>query len=251
MTYSSGRSRLPSKIPAYRSNARPALKAKLGSRGKIHERVCHGLIASSCSQRQIVDADASVTPRSITSRCSSVRENRPSGRPCVTGSSHAIALTSATCCGGKTARATRARLVLQTIQAIVEEPPSPLADDPGRRVQSGCDLGVMQPLGGIEHDPRALDFLPRTLLRPRDPDQLATLVLAEFDPVTGPARHHQQLQRTPPDSFTDSDAYFRTRLLALGQLRLQPDQHLDRHRVGAAQDRQVERDEVAEQDERH
>jgi len=34
------------------------LKAKSGSRGKIHERTCQGLIASSCSQRQIVDADA-------------------------------------------------------------------------------------------------------------------------------------------------------------------------------------------------
>jgi len=49
------------------------------------------LIASSCSQRQIVDADASVIPRSITSRCSSAREKRPNGRPCTTGSSHAIA----------------------------------------------------------------------------------------------------------------------------------------------------------------
>jgi len=28
-------------------------------RGKIQERVCHGLIASSCSQRQIVEADTS------------------------------------------------------------------------------------------------------------------------------------------------------------------------------------------------
>ena len=52
-------------------------------------------MASSCSQRQIVEADAWHTPRSITSRCSSVREQRPSGRPCVAGSSQAIALTSA------------------------------------------------------------------------------------------------------------------------------------------------------------
>src|SRR3954451_14241249 len=168
MTYSSGLSRLPSKILAYGSSAGPAFSGKFGSRGKIHDLVCHGLIASSCSQRQIVVVEASVTPRSITSRCSSVREKRPSGRPCVAGSSHAIALTSATCCGGKTARATLARLVLQTIQAIVEQPPSPLADHPGRRVQSSCHLAVMQPLGAIEHDPRALDFLPRTLLRPRD-----------------------------------------------------------------------------------
>src|SRR4051794_12374889 len=104
MTYSSGRSRRASKTRAYRSSTRPALAANSGSRRKIHDRVCHGLIASSRSQRQIVVADASVTPRSMTSRCSSVREKRPSGSPCVAGNSHAIALTSATCCGGKTAR---------------------------------------------------------------------------------------------------------------------------------------------------
>ena len=39
-----------------------------GSVGKIHERYCHGLIASSRSHRTIVDADASLIPRSITSR---------------------------------------------------------------------------------------------------------------------------------------------------------------------------------------
>jgi hypothetical protein len=39
-----------------------------GSRGKIHERCCHGFKAALCSQREIVDADASVTARSITSR---------------------------------------------------------------------------------------------------------------------------------------------------------------------------------------
>src|SRR3954465_1305242 len=172
MTYSSGRSRRASKTRAYRSSTRPALAANSGSRRKIHDLVCHGLIASSCSQRQIVVADASVTPRSITSRCSSVREKRPSGRPCVTGSSHAIALTSATCCGGKTARTTRARLVLEPVQAISKEAPSPLTDDPRRRVYPRRDLGVKQPVGGVQHDPRPLDFLPRTLLGPRDPRQL-------------------------------------------------------------------------------
>jgi len=102
-----------------------------------------------------------VTPRSITSRCSSVRENRLSGSPCASGSSHAIALTSATCCGGKTARATRALLVLQPIQALLGEPSSPLPDNPRRRIQSRRDLGVVCSLGGIEHDPRALDVTER------------------------------------------------------------------------------------------
>jgi hypothetical protein len=40
---------------------------------KIQERCCHGFKASSCSQHQIVEADASVSLRWITSRCGSAR----------------------------------------------------------------------------------------------------------------------------------------------------------------------------------
>src|SRR4051795_12151971 len=198
MTYSSGRSRRASKTRAYRSSTRPALAANSGSCRKIHDRVCHGLIASSRSQRQIVVADASVTPRSMTSRCSSVREKRPSGSPCVAGNSHAIALTSATCCGGKTARATRARLVLKPIQPIVEEAPSPLPHDPGGRIQPRGDLGIGNTRGGVQHDPRPLNLLPRPLLSPRHPRQLAALTLAELDLVTGRARHRSITSPCPP-----------------------------------------------------
>src|SRR3954469_381143 len=198
MTYSSGRSRRASKTRAYRSSTRPALASNSGSRRKIHDRVCHGLIASSRSQRQIVVADASVTPRSMTSRCSSVREKRPSGSPCEAGNSHAIALTSATCCGGKTARATRARLVLKPNQPIVEEAPSPLPHDPGGRIQPRGDLGIGNTRGGVQHDPRPLNLLPRPLLRPRHPRQLAALTLAELDLVTGRARHRSITSPCPP-----------------------------------------------------
>jgi hypothetical protein len=130
-----------------------------------------------------------VTPRSITNRCSSSRENFDSGRPLVAGSSHAIALTSATCCGGKTARATRARLVLQTLKAIMKEPSSPLPNDPRGRVQPGRDLRVRQPLHGIEHDPRALHILEGQLLRTSTTDKLSALLLGELDPVLGRACH--------------------------------------------------------------
>ena len=75
--------------------------------GKIQERCCHGLSASSASQRAIVEADAAQTPRSITSRCSSAREKRESGTPSVRGSSQAIAFTCATSSGGKTPRTAR------------------------------------------------------------------------------------------------------------------------------------------------
>jgi hypothetical protein len=154
------------------------------------------LIASSCSQRQIVDADASVTPRSITNRCSSVREKRPNGQPCVAGNSRAIAFTSATCSGGKTARATRARLVLQPLKTVLGEPSSPTPDQPRRSIQPCGDLGVMQTISGIEHDPRPLHLLEGQLLRPGSALKHDPLVIAELNPVTRSAR------------------YFRTRLLA-------------------------------------
>jgi hypothetical protein len=160
------------------------------------------LIASSCSQRQIVAADASVTPRSITNRCSSVRENRPSGRPCDSGSSHAIALTSATCSGGKTARSTRPRPVAQPLQTMLGESSSPATDQTGRAIKARRDLGVGQPIGGIQHDPRALDVLERQLLRTRRPLKHRALILAKLDPVTGRARHPQQIQHPHPDPFT-------------------------------------------------
>jgi hypothetical protein len=130
------------------------------------------LIASSESQRQIVDAEASQTARSITSRCSSVRVKRDSGSPTVAGSSQAIALTSATCSGGKTARATRARPVPEPVEAILKKAPSPLPHDPRRGVKPNGDLGVGQPVGGIERDARALDLAPRPLLSASDALQL-------------------------------------------------------------------------------
>jgi hypothetical protein len=126
------------------------------------------LIASSQSQRQIVEADASQTARSTTSRCSSVRVKRDSGRPWVAGSSQQVALTSATCSGRKTARATRARPVNESLQAILEEAPAPLADDPSGGVEANGNHGVREPIGRIERDARALNLAPGPLLSSGD-----------------------------------------------------------------------------------
>jgi len=73
-------------------------------------------------------------------------------------------------------------------------------------VSSRPAISVSCSPSAVEHDPGPLNLLPRTLLSPRDPDQLGTLLITEFDPVTGRARHHHQVQRAPPGSFTDSDA---------------------------------------------
>jgi hypothetical protein len=130
------------------------------------------LSASSWSQRQIVEAEASVTPRSTTSRCSSVRVKRDSGRPWVAGSSQAIALTSATCSGGKTARATRARLVAQPVEALFAESSPPLRDDLRVAVEPTGDLLVLHPRGRVEDQARPLDLAPRQRRRPRTPLEL-------------------------------------------------------------------------------
>jgi hypothetical protein len=74
----------------------PARSANRGSRGKIHERCCHGRIASSDSQRQTVTPlICSTIPRVIASRASSLADQRDSGTPCSAGSAHASAITSA------------------------------------------------------------------------------------------------------------------------------------------------------------
>jgi hypothetical protein len=107
-----------------------------------------------------------------------VRLKRPSGRPWTAGSSQAIALTSATCSGGKTARAPRAWFIAQPIEALGVKASSPMADDPGRGVKTGRDLGVGLAFGGVEDDPGALDLAPGTLLGAGDSPQLAALLLA-------------------------------------------------------------------------
>src|ERR671922_780355 len=197
-TNSPGPSRRPAKRRWYRSSTRPALAAKAGSRTNSQERCCQGLIASSASQRQIVEAEASVTPRSITSRCSSAREKRPSGTPWVTGSSQAIALTWATCSGGKTARATRARLVDEPPETIGGESSSPAPDTARRGVEPARDLGVGHPSRGVEHDPRPLHVLERQLLGPGAALQHPELLVGELDPISGRACHRPTISRARP-----------------------------------------------------
>jgi hypothetical protein len=110
------------------------------------------LIASSESQRPIVEADASETPRSTTNRCSSEREKRDSGTPWSLGSSHAIAFTWATSCGGKTARAARARSVAQSLKALLEEASSPAPDDLGTQVEPARELDIVETVRRVEDE---------------------------------------------------------------------------------------------------
>src|SRR5215211_759350 len=117
------------------------------------------------------------------SRCSSVREKRPSGRSCTAGNSHATATTSATCSGGKTARATRARLIPQPLDALLAEPSSPLRHDLRVAIAAHRDVLVLQPLGRIEDQPGALHIPVGQRRRTSATLKLTTILIAELDPV--------------------------------------------------------------------
>jgi hypothetical protein len=93
MTNSPGVRGRPANRRWYKSSTTSALAAKLGARGKIHERYCHGLIGSSASQRHRVVIETSPTnPLLSSSSRSSARLHLLSGTPRVAGSSQATAL---------------------------------------------------------------------------------------------------------------------------------------------------------------
>jgi hypothetical protein len=72
---------------------------------------------------------------------------RESGRFWLAGSSHAIALTSMTSCGGKTSGASAARLVGEAFEALLEEALSPFAHDLPGQVELLADDLVLEPVG--------------------------------------------------------------------------------------------------------
>jgi hypothetical protein len=156
--------------------------------GKTQERCCQGLSASSRSQRAIVEADASQKPRSITSRCSSAREKRDSGRPCCLGSAQAIAFTSAICSGGKTARAARALSILEPGQPLLEETLPPAPNHLRRRLEPPRDFGIAQPVGAVQDHLRPLHHLVRQRvtrdLLPAGVDRLGRDVFVDLSQVS-------------------------------------------------------------------
>ncbi len=132
------------------------------------------------------------------------------------GSSQAIAFTSATCSGGKTARAPRARSVLEPLQALLMKAPSPAADDPRRGVEPRRDLNVGLAFGRVENDPCPLDLAPGALLRAGDPLKLRAVLVAELDLVAGWACHAAEIRRGRQLSFKNSGQNFWRCLLVLG-----------------------------------
>jgi len=97
------------------------------------------------------------------------------------GSSHAIALTSATCSGGEAARATHAFLVTQPIKALVVKAFSPPADKLGHHLQPPPDLNIAHPLRRVQNKLRALHFPMRPRVARRTMLELGALLLAQHD----------------------------------------------------------------------
>src|SRR5918994_1700218 len=107
-TRSPGPNGRPSQSPAYRSNTRAALTAKSGARTEIQDRCCHGLSASSVSQRRTEAAETVRWQRMASSRAISGQLHRDSGTSCSAGNAHANAMASARtagpCTGGRPLR---------------------------------------------------------------------------------------------------------------------------------------------------
>ena len=154
MTYSSSPSRRPFHRRAYRSRTRPALGPKPGSRGKIHDRHCHGLITSSSRIRRTVEADSDpTTSRSTASWAISAQVHAEIGRPRSAGNEHAIAFTSAATTGENTrGRPLRGRSAKPLSRPAANRPPT-LADRVERDAQAGRDRRVRLLRRGGQHDP--------------------------------------------------------------------------------------------------
>jgi hypothetical protein len=98
-------------------------------------------------------------------------------------------LTCATCCGGKTTRATRPRSILKTSHPLAREATSPAPNDLGRAIEPRRDLDIAQPVRRIEHQLGPLHDLVRQRVASRPTLELDALLGAQDD-LCGAASHH-------------------------------------------------------------
>jgi hypothetical protein len=94
-------------------------------------------------------------PERCASRTMSAVLRRESGKPNVAGSSQAMAFICTMSSGGKNRGSPRARSLLQTAHALVEEPLAPQAHHVAADGESGPDLIIGQALRGQENHPGA------------------------------------------------------------------------------------------------
>src|SRR5215207_7882422 len=128
----------------------------------------------------------------MAARAISAVDQRDSGVPDWAGSSHASALTSAICAGGKTPRPPGPWSVLKPLDALAAEPFSPLRHRLTRLIQPLGDLLVGHALGGVENRLGPDHVAIRTRIRRGATLQLGPLLIAQDHLVWRAARHHQQ-----------------------------------------------------------
>ena len=175
---------------------------KSGSRGKIQLRWRQGRMASSDSHCQMVEPEMLATrPRLMTSAWMSGTWRRESGSPSCAGSSHAIALTAMTNSGGKKPAPAGPVALLQALQALLEEPFAPFADDLAAGVEALGDLVVAQAAGSEKHQVGAEHIAIRQRIFSSSCFQDATFITTQGDLVGARAR-----QREP---YSDRDQYVR------------------------------------------
>src|SRR5215216_5307099 len=100
---------------------------------------------------------------------------------------------------GDRPRPPRPRLVEQPIQTLLGEPVAPLGHHRTTDPEPLGDLGVLEPVGGREHDPRALRQRLRSRPTPRPRLKLRALLAGQRDLNSNRRRHAP----TPPPAATE------------------------------------------------
>ena len=153
-TYSPRPSRRPAQRRAYRSRTTAAFSLNAGSRGKIQLRCAQGRRASSASQRQIVvpEISATIPWRTASARMSGTCRREKGSSSC-RGGVQAIAFTATTTSGGKSPGPPRALLLLEALEASLEEALAPGRHDLAADVEAAGDLVVAQARRGARSSP--------------------------------------------------------------------------------------------------
>lgn len=130
------------------------------------------------------------------------------------GSAQATALTLVTSSGGKTARATWPRFVLQAIEPLLAEAFSPAPDGLARHPQLLADLGVGLPVRGHQHQLCSQHLAVGAGVAGGEVLELGAILLAEGDLIGAASRHGSWIRCAQRHSFKREGIYDREHLVS-------------------------------------